>query len=315
MTEAIPERIKRHPYGDILGAIWREVHVKNGIVTIVFCGKRGKGKSYSMMEWARILDRTADGKERFTPNDVMLDPVDFLKGLTGNYPRGKVHVLDDAGLHLYKSDALTFILKNVSKILQNIRYKHPIIMMSLPHFEQLMKDARTMTDLYIEMMGVDEKNKVAFGCLQTLKISAFSGDLYRYGLLQAIKRPIPEFNMSLKHWERVPFYFSKPPDYFVREYEALKKPLLDKINNQLVNSIGTQRDIETEVKPEKLDAPAALEYCKKKFKSYLNEKGKVDPAAIIFEIDENGKQLFGQRACTDIAKKLNWLINKGELIA
>ncbi|KKN17191.1 hypothetical protein LCGC14_0968460, partial [marine sediment metagenome] len=132
MTTPIPKTIKEHRYGELLGKIWRQVNTKNGIVTIVFCGKRGMGKSCSMAEWARILDRSGNDKCMFKPEDIKFDTVEFLEGLTGEFRRGKVHMLDDAGLHLYKSDALKDVLKKVSKVLQNIRYKNPIIMMSLP---------------------------------------------------------------------------------------------------------------------------------------------------------------------------------------
>ena len=44
MTEAIPKTIKEHRYAGILGSIWRAVNIQNGMATIVFCGKRGKGK-------------------------------------------------------------------------------------------------------------------------------------------------------------------------------------------------------------------------------------------------------------------------------
>ncbi len=306
MTIAIPKTIKEHRYGEFLGKIWREVNVKNGIVTIVFCGKRGMGKSYSMSEWARILDRDVNDQGRFKPEDIKFDPIDFLTGLTGEYPRGKVHMLDDAGLHLYKSDALKDILKKVSKVLQNIRYKNPIIMMSLPHFEQLMKDARTMTDIYIEMQGIDETRGLALGKIQHLKVSPFSGDLYRYNVLQAKKVISPEFGIAIIHWEKRPFLFDKPPADFLRQYERIKKKLLDKLNHDLINSIKrtTKKEIGEEEDNSKMNFPQSVDYCKERIEKFISVKGKIDMTAILMETNEQGEQMFAIERAKLIAQRL-----------
>ena len=306
MTTPIPKTIKEHRYAELLGKIWREVNVKNGMVTIVFCGKRGTGKSCSMAEWARVLDRSGNDECRFKPEDIKFDPVDFLTGLTGNYPRGKVHALDDAGLHLYKSDALKDVLKKVSKVLQNIRYKNPIILMSLPHFEQLMKDARTMTDIYIEMQGIDEERSLALGKIQHLKVSPFSGDLYRYNVLQANKVISPKFGIPIIHWEKRPFLFNKPPEDFLKEYERIKKILLDKLNRNLVNSIKrtTEKEIEENEDNSKMNFPEKVKYCKERIEKFVSEKGKIDVASIMLETNEQGEQLFSMDSAKLIAQVL-----------
>lgn len=294
MTVSIPKTIKEHRYGKLLGVIWRHVNVKNGLFTIVFCGKRGMGKSCSMAEWARLLDRTADDKSRFKPEDIKFDAVEFLETLTGDFPKGKVHVLDDAGLHLYKSDALKDVLKKVSKVLQNIRYKNPIIMMSLPHFEQLMKDARTLTDLYIEMQGIDEKRNLAFGKIQKLNVAPFSGNIYRPNILHAKKVISPKFGIEIVHWEKRPFLFNKPPDDFLKEYERIKKILLDKLNKELVNSIKrtTKKETGEEEENEKMNFPESVRYCKERIQKFINKKGQIDVASIMMETNEKGEQLF-----------------------
>ena len=311
MTIAIPKTIKEHRYGEFLGKIWREVNVKNGIVTIVFCGKRGTGKSYSMSEWARVLDRDLNDKERFKPEDIKFDPVEFLTELTGEYHRGKVHILDDAGLHLYKSDALKDVLKKVSKVLQNIRYQNPIIMMSLPHFEQLMKDARTMTDIYIEMQGIDEARNLALGKIQHLKVSPFSGDLYRYNVLQAKKVISPEFGIPIIHWEKRPFLFNKPPAEFANEYERIKKKLLNKLNRELVNSIKktTKKEIGEEEDNSKMNFPQSVEYCKERIEKFISQKGKIDVTAILMETNEKGEQMFA----IERAKLISQVLRKENL--
>lgn len=271
MTDGIPETIKNHQYGTILGRIWNEVHRNEGIVTIVFCGKRGKGKSFSMMEWARILDRSpSTDQTRFVPENVRLDAVEFFKDLTGKYPVGKVICLDDAGLHMYKSDALTDLLKRISKILQNIRYKHPIILLSLPHFGQLMKDARDMCDLYIEMQGINKEKKRALGNIQTLKISPFTSNLYRYTVLQSQTLTHPEFDIKYKRWYPDPYEFEAPPKDFLIEYEKIKEPAMDKINKEHLKAITNQRNAAISGKtPIKMRFADKLEYCKQHLKEIM----------------------------------------------
>lgn len=301
----IPPTIKNHRYGDILGKIWWRVNAMDGIITIVFCGKRGKGKSYSMMEWGRLLDRGTDDKSRFVPEDVKVDPVSFLDGLIGKYPRGKVHVLDDAGLHLYKSDALSDVLKRVSKILQNIRYKHPIILMSLPHFGQLMKDARTMTDIYIEMVAVDTKKKLAIGKIQTLKISPFTGDLYRFNLLRTETIFNRELGIHIRRKAAKFFFFNKPPPDFVEAYENYKRPVLDKINDALVNGIRIKREKETAVKKPKMNFPQAIEHVKKYRAECVNDKGRYVTGKIMLLLDNEGKPLFPVSTANNLRETLS----------
>ena len=306
MTTPIPKTIKEHRYGEFLGKIWSEVNTKNGIVTIVYCGKRGMGKSCSMAEWARILDRSGNDECRFKPEDIKFDPVEFLTGITGDYPKGKVHLLDDAGLHLYKSDALKDVLKKVSKVLQNIRYKNPIIMMSLPHFEQLMKDARTMTDIYIEMQGIDKTRNLALGKIQHLKVSPFTGDLYRYNVLQARKVVSPKFGIEIVHWEKRPFTFDKPSEDFLKEYEKIKKRLLDKLNRGLVNSIKrtTEKEIGENEDNSKMGFREKVEYCQERREKFVTINGKIDVASILMEQNEKGEQLFSMDTAKLIAQVL-----------
>ncbi len=305
MTTSIPKTIKEHRYGDLLGKIWRQVNIKNGLFTMVFCGKRGMGKSYSMAEWARLLDRTADDKCRFKPEDIKFDTTEFLTKLTGKFPRGKVHMLDDAGLHLYKSDALKDVLKKVSKVLQNIRYQNPIIMMSLPHFEQLMKDARTMTDLYVEMQGIDEEKNLALGKIQSLNVNPFSGIIYRPNILQANKVILPKFGIEIVHWEKRPFFFDKPPDDFIKEYERIKKELLDKFNKKLINSIKKTTEKETgEEDNSKMNFPQSVEYCKERIEKFISQKGKIDVTSILMETNDKGEQMFAIERAKLIAQRL-----------
>lgn len=303
----IPKTIRQHKYSGLYGRIWQEVHRNEGIVTMIFCGKRGKGKSLSMMEVGRILDRGEDDVGRFKPEHVRLDPVDFFTDLTGKYPTGKVICLDDAGLHMYKSDALSDILKRVSKVLQNIRYKQPIILMSVPYFGQIMLDARSMTDIFIEMRKVDRKKKVAIGSMQTLKTSAFTGDLYRYNILQADIQTQPKFSLKIVHWKPTPYEFNKPPDDFIKAYNAIKNPTLDKINQAHLNAIKENRDDElgkTRAIIEQL--PEAVEFVRKHINEVIDSEGIIVTAKIMMLKDENGNQKYGQ----DRARQIKDVIEK-----
>lgn len=293
--KTIPATIKNHRYGEIWGKIWNEVNIVDGIVTIVWCGKRGKGKSMSCFEAARLLDRGQDDVSRFKPTDIKFVPGEFLRGLTGKYPRGKVHVLDDAGLHLYKSDALKEILKNVSKVLQNIRYKHPIIMMNLPHFEQLMKDARTMTDIYIEMHKIDRKRKVALGSIQILKVSSFSGELYRYGISQKEEKINSELGITVEHWKPKAFMFDKPPKDFVKAYKLVEHKEKDAINQRIISKVDADQEAEYGARnASRFTFPQAVDYVKNRLDEVKGKNGKISVSKIMLLINEQGNTLFGE---------------------
>lgn len=307
ITDTIPPSIKSHRYGGVLGRIWEEVHRQDGIVTIVFCGKRGKGKTLAMIDWAMRLDRTSEDIARFRPENIRYDPVDFFKDLTGDYPTGKVLCLDDAGLHMYKSDALSDLLKRISKILQNIRYKHPIILMSLPYFGQLMKDARDMSDLYIEMEKVDRDAKLSYGKLQSLKIAPFTGELYRMPVMQSDKVIHPRYHISYNHWDPKQFSFDKPPKEFIKAYEAIKTPAMNKINAEHLRVIKEKRDKAIgKPRPKKFSFPEAVKYCEDRLPKFLDKKKRINITKIMMEVDENGCQLFNQSLAKLIIRQLRW---------
>lgn len=289
----IPKSISKRRYGEFWGKIWSEVHDREGIVTIVFCGKRGKGKSRSMCQMARVLDCGPDGISRFKPDDVKFDVVDFLKSITGKYPIGKVHVLDDAGLHMYKSDALTNVLKKVSKVLQGIRYKHPIIMLSLPHFEQLVKDARGMSDIYVEMVKIDRREKIAYGKIQILRISPFDSFQYRTNLLQKDFEFNPNVGIMSEHWKENLYGFRMPDKEFDKQYEKRKNSELDKVNSELISSVEDEKAFEAGTnKPKKMPFSEAVAYVKERIDKVKDKKGVINTSKIMLLKDEEGRELF-----------------------
>lgn len=287
----IPELVSGYDYGEFWGKIWRDVHYRDGIITIVFCGKRGKGKSRSMCQIARILDCGPEGVSRFKPEDVCFDVESFLRKIKGKYPIGKVHVLDDAGLHMYKSDALTQMLKTVSKVLQGIRYKHPIIMLSLPHFKQLVLDARSMCDIYIQMDGIDRSIKKAIGKIQILSIAPFTSELYRINLKKRKVEFNPNSGINTIHWGVPSYEFSKPPKEFDAVYEKLKNSAMDEINDTLIENAISLKDNEIG-KTKKMPFSEAVAYVKDRIDEVKDKKGNINVSKIMLLKDEEGNDLF-----------------------
>jgi len=290
----LPKTIKEHKYGKLWSSIWNEVHNKDSIASITFCGKRGKGKSMSMLAMADLLDRTHNDVPRFNMDRFCLDPKEFFMWLNAprkTMPRGTVICLDDAGLHLYKADFLVNMVKRINKTLQNIRYKNPIVMLSLPYFEMLVKDAREMSDVYIELTDRDKKAKENLGKVQKLSIAPFSGDLYRYTIVQEFKHTNRELNMPLTHYIPKEFRFGLPRKELIDAYKQKRNEFMDKFNVETIQVIEAEEKKPNGVRMDKNEMINYLWDNREKFK----EEEKYNAAKVALDPKFSGGLMTAQR--------------------
>ena len=294
-----PSAVKRHRYARLYQRWWRMVNVEDGILSIAICGKRGSGKSWIMMYLGWLLDRDAYGRPRFNSDKISFKASEFLEWLNKpkkEWERGSVIALDDAGLHMYNRDSLTSFIKAINKTLQNIRYKHPIVILTLPSFKMLDKHARDMTDVYIEAVRRNKKTRENLCKVHELYIESYEGALLRYNIEGTRFGVHPRLNLPIRYREPIYYRVGAPPAWLVKEYEVKKKNYLDAYNLHNIDFLRNEEEAAMDLRKDKrqrMNFPDAVNYCTKKIDEIRDIKGTVSSAKIMLLVDERGNQLFG----------------------
>lgn len=315
MAKVAPQTIREHHYSELITNWWQAVNTRRGIVTITICGKRGSGKSWAMLYLGWLLDRDYKDNPRFSVDKVSFKASEFLEWLTKpkkEWRRGNVICLDDAGLHMYNRDSLTNFIKSINKTLQNVRYKHPIIILTLPSFGMLDKHARDMSDVYIEMVSRDEADRVNFCKIQELRLLPFTDKLMRKNIQKKSVTMHPYLNIPIIRREPVLYQIPAPSDELVDAYEEKKAEYLDAYNIQTVAFLKKEENRLKDAgrdKRQKMNFPDAVKYCRNRLDQYL-EDGKINVARIMLEEDDDGKQLFGKEQAGLICRVLKSEVGK-----
>jgi hypothetical protein len=300
----------------LLGKWWQTVNSENGILSIAICGKRGSGKSWVMLLLAWLLDRKSNDISKFSIDKVSFKASEFLEWLNApkkTWKKGSVICLDDAGLHMYNRDSLTNFIKIINKTLQNIRYKHPIVILTLPSFQMLDKHARDMTDIYIEVSGKRDKERKENLCkIQEMVVRPYDANILRYNIEGDNKRFHPMLKIKIKDKPIIHYRFETPPPYVVDLYEDKKTEYLDQYNAMNIKALKREeaRQMGKGIdKRQKMSFLSAVNYCYERIEKYKDKKGKIGVASIMLETDLDGRQMFGKDQAQLIAQALRVKMN------
>ncbi len=224
---AAPEVIVNHREGFFWGPVW-QLPRKNKMFSMVCCGKRGAGKSWSMIGLAELLDRDQKGNSRFSLERLCFSAARFSELLAQDWPIGSVIILDDSGIALYSRDAMSKLSREITKTLMAVRYKRYILLLSLPNFSFLDKSAQKMVDYYSEIKRIDYEKEETVAKIQRIQVNSYTGKIYRHGLTK------PGFfnttsTLQIAHDVPIPFIsFDKPSKPIIKEYEASRRKFMDK---------------------------------------------------------------------------------------
>ena len=235
---ACPKVIKNNKLGWFLSPIWNEIHNTEGYWSVVLCAKPNSGKSVLSLGLADVLDRGENGLPRFSLDRVYFSAGEFARGLAGKYPKGTVHILDDAGLNLFSREAMTRIVMDVAKILQSVRHKGPIIIVSLPYLKLLDKVARNLAECYIQPNYIDRANRRTRAGVRYLELIPTSGE--------TIHRKPTRLLSSSNNWlgyeirnvrEYHELWFDAPSKELISAYLVKKERCLDELYQKIVAAI------------------------------------------------------------------------------
>jgi hypothetical protein len=192
------------------------------------CGDRGAGKSSNLVRKGYDMQVDDDDNHTFTMENVCFTASQFKMALQKDFAPGTVICLDDAGLALFNRDALTRIVKEISKSLMTIRHKNPIIIMSLPFFNMLEVSARMFADLYIEIVDRDYDTNENLVKVSYIKKDYWEGNIWRPTMMKHTNVMHAKFGVAFKTPAKEFYRIKKAPVALWHAYEKYKEQELGK---------------------------------------------------------------------------------------
>lgn len=222
---------------------------KNKNAIIIVNGPTGSGKSYSAMEICRGVAEINNAHFSIKDN-VSFSFTDMLEKTTleQNKKPGTPFLLEEVGAtgggassREWQSQANKFFFS----FMQTSRHRNQVIVMTTPHFEFLEKGARNLVHMQIDTMKIDFRKKVALLKPHILQVNTRTGKIY----FKFIRTTIDKKKMKVSCWV-VP----KPPEYMIKDYEAMKTNYTDELNKSMVpGNEDKKRKTHGKVIPSNLD--------------------------------------------------------------
>jgi len=204
---------------------------KNRNLICVFLGATGSGKSYAALNYGqRIAD--ACGTPFSIENNVAFTFEGMLRKsmLPGNDKPGTVFVLEELGAlgsggssHSWQSKANAFF----SSFLQTARHRNQILLFTTPNWSLIMKQARMLIHMQVEMLHINHQNNTSQGKVYLSQTNPRSGKVY-FKFLRVV---INKQKIKVSHMT-----FNKPEPELLNKYETEKLKFTSNLNKFILES-------------------------------------------------------------------------------
>lgn len=169
--------------GSVLNSIFQNRLIKNNKNCIVVTtGPTGSGKSYSNMRIAELWYQKRF-KESFPIENICFGILALFRRIRDKenpIRKGELLILEEAGTSVGALDFATKTAKIFSGVLQSFRSLNLCLMMNLPYFTMLTKQARELVHIQLETIKIDPTEKKSYLKPYQLQINTSTGKLYRH---------------------------------------------------------------------------------------------------------------------------------------
>lgn len=245
----IPPSISQLKDAKVWKKLWYRMHVKRKMCFIVIVGRPGSGKSVLGIEIASRLDiGSKKDVSRFKPDHFTLGPLQLLEKIKSRFPYGTFLLNDDAGLTADSREAMSTINRTLSKVLQSCREdKHLGIILTLPFFDMLDKNLRSLADVVIVVKDWDANTKITKFKFYWVDRHPLYGKTYYKrpkrtvktkhpdGALIVTKNPIDEMRIKVKYWDVIEECRKRKLAYLDNEYADFYREMLSKVKKKTFN--------------------------------------------------------------------------------
>ena len=203
------------------------VFEKNNCTDTVVIGERGSGKSWATLKMCHDIDPDFDLNESwfFKASKFMRDVDKFYHP---GYKRGKIWVIDEAGVDLYNLDFMNELNKGMSLFLQTARHRNYIFFATVPYFSFISKAVRKLMTSSFLAGGVVEGTKTLI-YPRILQWNDKVGDWYN----KRIQVEMPDQSRVKCNDIRLPM----APIKLIREYEKMKEEFTSALNRNIADRL------------------------------------------------------------------------------
>jgi hypothetical protein len=169
--------------GEIINRIFHNRLVRSNKNCIaVTTGPTGSGKSYSNMKIAELWYEKRFN-DSFPVENICFGVLELLKRIRSKelpVRKGELFILEEAGTSMGALDFANKTSKIFSYVLQSFRSMNLCLLMNLPYFTMLNKQARELVHIQLETLSIDQNEKRLYLKPYILQTNPTSGKLYRH---------------------------------------------------------------------------------------------------------------------------------------
>jgi len=206
--------------------------------------------------------------EDFSIDNVCFGVLDLLKRIRSKelpVRKGELFILEEAGTSMGALDFANKTSKIFSYILQSFRSMNLCLLMNLPYFTMLNKQARELVHIQLETLSIDPNEKKLYLKPFTLQTNATSGKLYRHF-------PRVVINSSMECIEYISY--GLPSKELAAAYEGAKQDFVLQTIDDGINAI---EELETKNNGDKGTLLNAKDYRRR---TYLEDEHNVNELAV-----------------------------------
>jgi hypothetical protein len=182
------------------------------------------GKSWSLLSMCHKIDPdfTLDNNWYFKASELM----QAIK--SQDHKRGKIWVLDEAGIDLNNMKYFDEINKGLNAFLQTGRHRNYIFGFTVPYMSLVSKGVRMLMTAEMRADGYTRNNET----IVFPKVMEYNGDMDKFYR----KRLIVRNGNEVGHCNRI--LMPKPPKHLLVDYESRKKEFTSKLFDQISAKIN-----------------------------------------------------------------------------
>ena len=221
--------------GDVLNSILQNRLIRNNKnCIIVTTGSTGSGKSYSNMRIAELWYQKRF-KEPFPIENICFGVLNLFKRIRSKenpIRKGELIILEEAGTSVGSLDFATKTAKIFSGVLQSFRSLNLCLMMNLPYFTMLTKQARELVHIQLETITINQIEKKSYLKPYQLQTNTSTGKLYRHfpkvvidgcrESIQFISYGLPSKGLSKQYEENKQNFVLDNIDNGIKEIEEIE---------------------------------------------------------------------------------------------
>lgn len=178
-----PEKMLKDKNAWLWKPIYKRMMTKRQQFSSCVLGRPGSGKSYLAAAVAETFYPDIEISE-----SVFFTPRDFANKVAEKLPRSFPLVLDDAGLSIHSTEALSKEIRAISKTLQSIRHRSLCVFLTVPSFNLLASSTRVLSDYLFEPLRIDYRAGETITKFHRIKFDTINGNLYRSNPIRMYKK-------------------------------------------------------------------------------------------------------------------------------